>query len=205
MGERALNLTDLQPAQDAQGPQARRPRPRLRQGQVRRPRQQGPEVARGLAQDARRLRGRPDADLHAHRQAARLDVEGRDARRPVPHRDGAGEPARPRPVRGRRRRHAGGARREAADQEHEDRREAARHRRDLEEAHRPRARHLGDRPREDRSRGWHRRAAARAQGEEGEAPQGQARRSGSTGGRRAGGRRRCARGVRGHRSGTPEA
>ena len=31
------------------------------------------------------LRGRPDADLHAARQAARLDVEGRDADRPVPH------------------------------------------------------------------------------------------------------------------------
>ena len=49
----------------AQGPQARRPRPRLRQGPLLRPRDQGPEVALGLAQDARRLRGRPDADRHA--------------------------------------------------------------------------------------------------------------------------------------------
>ena len=70
----------------AGGPQARRPRPGLGQGPLLRPRDQGPEVARGLAQDARRVRGRPDADLHAHRQAARRDVQGRDADRPVPHR-----------------------------------------------------------------------------------------------------------------------
>src|SRR5207237_10925395 len=42
-------------------------------------RDQGPEVALGLAEDARRLRGRPDADLHAPRQAARPVLEGRDA------------------------------------------------------------------------------------------------------------------------------
>ena len=78
-----LNLSNLQAGAAAQGSQARRPRPRLRQGPLLRPRDQGPEVALGLAQDARRLRGRPDADLHAGRQAARLDVEGRDADRPV--------------------------------------------------------------------------------------------------------------------------
>ena len=84
-GVRAAQPLEPQARAGAQGPQARRPRPRLRQGPLLRPRHQGPEVARGLAQDARRLRGRPDADLHAHRQAARLDVEGRDADRPVPH------------------------------------------------------------------------------------------------------------------------
>ena len=77
-------------------PQARRPRPGLRQGPLLRPRHQGPEVPLGLAQDARRLRGRPDADLHAARQAARLDVEGRDADRPVPHVHAARQRARPR-------------------------------------------------------------------------------------------------------------
>ena len=75
----------------AQGSQARRPRPGLRQGPLLGPRDQGPEVARRLAQDARRLRGRADADPHAHGQAARLDVEGRDADRAVPHVLAAGQ------------------------------------------------------------------------------------------------------------------
>ena len=79
-----LNLSNLKPAQARERPQARRPRPGLRQGPLLRPRDQGPEVALGLAQDARRLRGRPDAALHARRQAARRDVEGRDAGRAVP-------------------------------------------------------------------------------------------------------------------------
>ena len=70
MGERAEPLESPAGA-GAEGPQARRPRPRLRQGEVLRPRGQGSEVALRLAQDARRLRGRTDADLHAHRQAAR--------------------------------------------------------------------------------------------------------------------------------------
>ena len=66
-----LNLSNLKPAQPRKDAQARRPRPGLGQGPLLRPRDQGPEVALGLAQDARRLRGRPDAALHAPRQAAR--------------------------------------------------------------------------------------------------------------------------------------
>ena len=41
-----------------------------------------------------------------HRQAARLDVEGRDADRPVPHLHAAGQRPRPRPLRRGRRGHA---------------------------------------------------------------------------------------------------
>ena len=80
-----LNLSNLKPAQERKDAEARRPRPGLGQGALLRPRDQGPEVARRLAQDARRLRGRPDARVHAHGQAARLDLEGRDADRAVPH------------------------------------------------------------------------------------------------------------------------
>ena len=53
-----------------------------------------------------RLRGRPDAAPHARRQAARLDVEGRDADRAVPHLHPAGQRPRPRALRRRRRGHA---------------------------------------------------------------------------------------------------
>ena len=92
-----LNLSNLKPAQ------ARKDRKRVGRGlgsgkgRYSGPRDQGPEVARGLAQDARRLRGRPDADLHAARQAARHDLEGRDADRPVPDVHAAGQRPRPRP------------------------------------------------------------------------------------------------------------
>ena len=59
-------------------------------------------------------------------------------------------------------------------QEHEDRREAARQRRDLEEAHDPPARDLRERAREDRAGGRHDRAAARAEGAQGEDARGEA-------------------------------
>ena len=60
----------------ARRPQARRPRHGLGQGPLLGPRDQGPEVARGLARDARRLRGRPDAARDAAPQAARSTRRG---------------------------------------------------------------------------------------------------------------------------------
>jgi hypothetical protein len=53
-----LNLSNLQPAQ------ARKDRKRVGRGL-------GSGKGLGLAHDARRLRGRSDAALHAHRQAPR--------------------------------------------------------------------------------------------------------------------------------------
>ena len=155
----------------APGPQARRPRPRLRQGALLGPRDQGPEVALGLARDARRLRGRPDAALHAHGQAARQHVQGRDAGRPVPHLHAAGQPARPRgSLRGRRRGHARGAQGEGADPHPPQGREAARRRRPDQEAHDHRARRFGDRAREGRGVRRHADAAQGAEGAQAEEP-----------------------------------
>jgi large subunit ribosomal protein L15 len=44
----------------------------------------GQKSRAGLALHARRVRGRPDARVHAHGQAARLDLEGRLSDRPLP-------------------------------------------------------------------------------------------------------------------------
>ena len=80
-----LNLSNLKPAQ------ARKDRKRvgrgLGSGKGRYSGRgiKGQKSRAGLAQDAGRLRGRPDADRHAHRQAPREHVRGRDADRPVPH------------------------------------------------------------------------------------------------------------------------
>ena len=86
------------------------------------------------------------------------------------------------PLRCGRRGHAGDARREGPDQEHEDGHQAARRRRGHAEADRPRPPHLRHRAREDRGGRRHRRAAARAEGEEA-APQAQAVDEGRTRGR----------------------
>ena len=80
-----LNLSNLKPAQPRKARKRDRPRPGLGQGPVLGSRDQGPEVPRRLAQDAGRLRGRPDADRHARRKAAREHVRGRDAHRALPH------------------------------------------------------------------------------------------------------------------------
>ena len=56
----------------------------------------GQKSRSGLPQDARRLRGRPDADRHAASEAARQHVRRRDADRPLPHLHAARQPARPR-------------------------------------------------------------------------------------------------------------
>ena len=80
-----LNLSNLKPAQ------ARKDRKRIGRGLGS---GKGRYSGRGikgqksrvrLAQDAGRLRGRPDADRHARRQAPREHVRGRDADRAVPH------------------------------------------------------------------------------------------------------------------------
>ena len=79
-----LTLSNLKPAQK------RKARKRvgrglgLGQGALLRPRDQGPEVPRGLAQDAARLRGRPDADLHA--PAKQRGPNSKDAMPVGPHR-----------------------------------------------------------------------------------------------------------------------
>ena len=78
-----LNLSTLKPAQ------SRKDRKRVGrgwagQGPLLRPRHQGPEVSRGLEEDAGRLRGRPDADRHAAAEAARQHLRRRDADWPVP-------------------------------------------------------------------------------------------------------------------------
>ncbi len=86
----------------AQAAQAGRSRPRLGQGPLLGPRHQGPEVARRVAQDAGRVRGRPDADRHAPRQAPRQHLCGRDAHRAVPDLHAARERRRPRRVASRR-------------------------------------------------------------------------------------------------------
>ena len=104
-----LNLSNLQPAQP------RKERKRVGRGlgsgkgRYSGPRDQGPEVARRVAQDARRVRGRPDADRHAHGQAPRQHVRGRDADRALPDVQPARQRPRPRgAVRRRRRGDAGG-------------------------------------------------------------------------------------------------
>ena len=173
MPEKQLNLSNLTPAQPREDPEARRARSRLGQGPLLRPWHQGPEVALGLAQDARGLRGRPDEHLHAARQAPRCHVEGRDADRAVPHLHAARQHPRPRPVRRRRRGDARDARREAPDQEHAHRCEAARRRRADEEAHRARPRDLGNGTGEGRGSRRDGRAPARAEGAEEAAPQGE--------------------------------
>ena len=110
------------PGAAAEGSQARRPRHGLRQGPVLRPRDQGPEVALRIAQDAGRLRGRSDADRYAAAETARQHVGRRDADRAVPNLDAARQPPRPRGAfRRGRRGDAGRTRHGRADQEHEDR------------------------------------------------------------------------------------
>ena len=84
-GRRSSNLSNLKPAQP------RKDRKRvgrgLGSGKGRYSGRgiKGQKSRSGSHEDARRLRGRADAALHARRQAARRDVEGRDADRPVPH------------------------------------------------------------------------------------------------------------------------
>ena len=100
-----------------------------------------------------------------------LDLEGRDARRPAPHVDRAGQPPRPRArLRRRRRGHARGDGREGPDQEHAHRREDPRPGRADEEAHRHRAPLLRLRAREDREGRRHRVGAARAREEKKKRP-----------------------------------
>ena len=76
-----LNLSNLKPAQ------ARKDRKRIGRGLGSGKGRysgrgiKGQKSRVGLAQDAGRLRGRPDADRHAHRQAPREHVRGRDADR----------------------------------------------------------------------------------------------------------------------------
>src|SRR5205814_2333198 len=182
----------------ARGSQARRPRPGLRQGPLLRPRDQGPEVALGLAHDARRLRGRPDADLHAHPEGARRDLEGRDADRPVPHVHAAGQPEGARgALRRGRRGHPRGARREGPDQEHEEGRQDPRQRRADEEAVRHRARLLEDCAREDRGRRRQRHVAARRAGRE----EAEAQAEDEAGHDRGAGDRGCRTRARGRRRG----
>ncbi len=92
-GRRAASL---KPAPGStQGPQARRPRPRLGPRQDRRARPQGLRLARGR-QGPRPLRGRPEPDPHADAQAARPEQEDVDAVRAVPDAHAAREPGRPR-------------------------------------------------------------------------------------------------------------
>ena len=180
-----LNLSTSQARAGAQGPQAGRPRPGLGQGPLLRPRDQGPEVARRLEEDAGRLRGRPDAARHARAEAPRQHLRGRDADRPVPDVLAADQPARSRP-RLRRRRHGQhrGDGREGPAEEHEGRREGARHRRAEEEARRHRPLLLRQRAREDHGR---RRQRDRAQGAEGSAQEeAQGREAEARGGRARG-------------------
>ena len=79
-----LNLSNLKPAQ------ARKARKRVGRGMGSGKGRysgrgiKGQKSRSGSHADARRLRGRPDAGLHAHEQAARRDLQGRDADRPVP-------------------------------------------------------------------------------------------------------------------------
>ena len=162
----------------AQDSQARRPRPGLGQGPLLRPRDQGPEVARRLAPDARGIRGRPDAARDAPPEAARQHLARRDADRPVPHLLPAGEPPRPRPLRGRGGGHARDAEGEGPDPLDPQGREAPRRRRAHEEALDHGAWRLGDGPREGRGRRRHPDAPQGAEGEEGaEAPHGSCRRA----------------------------
>ena len=70
--------------------QARRPRRRLGHRQDLRPRPEGRGLALGL-QAPRALRGRPDADPHAHAKAARPAHEEVDAVRALPHAHPAGQ------------------------------------------------------------------------------------------------------------------
>ena len=168
---RAQSLV-AQASPEARRPQARRPRHGLGQGPLCGTRPQGPEVALGLAHDARRLRGRSDAALHAARQAARRDVEGRDADRAVPHPTPRRQRPRPRArVRRRQRGDAGVAEGDAPDPLAPHRREDPRRGRADEEAHRLGARLLEDGAREDRGRRRDGDAAPRAEAEEAEARQ----------------------------------
>ena len=150
------------PGATAQGPQARRARPRLGQGPLLGSRDQGPEVPLRLAQDGGRVRRRPDADRHAAAEAPRQHVRGRDADRPLPHLQPAREPPRPRgALRRGRGRDAGGAQGEAADPQGLGRRQDPRHRRALEGALGVRARLLEDGEGEDRGRRRDRHVVAR--------------------------------------------
>ena len=196
---RAAEPLESDPGAAAPGSQARRPRPRLRQGALLGARHQGPEVARRLAQDARRLRGRPDAARDAHPEAARQHLARRDAGRPVSHLLPAREHPRPRPLRGGRGGHARDAEGEGSDPLDPQGREAARRRRADQDALDLRPRRLGERAREGRGR---RRDAHAAQGAEGaaEAPRG-GQAGGRDGARRGRGRGRCRDRGRGGRAG----
>ena len=163
-----LNLSNLKPAQ------ARKARKRvgrgLGSGKGRYSGRgiKGQKSRAGLAQDARRIRGRPDADRHAHRQAPRKHVRGRDAHRAVPHVQPAGQRRLARGAfRRGRGRHARGAEGRRAHLEALRRREGPRRGRAHEEAlgHRALVLEVGasrrSRPPAGRSRGCASRSSAR--------------------------------------------